>query len=55
MPLPGVGIHQDGVLKERTTYEIMSPELIGLPRAIWFWASIPAAMLNERLKELVSA
>jgi len=24
------GIHQDGVLKERSTYEIMSPELIGL-------------------------
>jgi len=26
------GIHQDGVLKERTTYEIMNPELIGLPQ-----------------------
>lgn len=24
------GIHQDGVLKERTTYEIMKPEIIGL-------------------------
>ena len=24
------GIHQDGVLKERTTYEIMTPESIGL-------------------------
>lgn len=24
------GIHQDGVLKERTTYEIMNPEVIGL-------------------------
>jgi 2-isopropylmalate synthase len=24
------GIHQDGVLKERTTYEIMNPETIGL-------------------------
>ncbi|NLK52061.1 MAG: 2-isopropylmalate synthase [Syntrophomonadaceae bacterium] len=24
------GIHQDGVLKERTTYEIMNPQLIGL-------------------------
>jgi 2-isopropylmalate synthase len=24
------GIHQDGVLKEKTTYEIMSPETIGL-------------------------
>ena len=25
------GIHQDGVLKERTTYEIMTPQSIGLP------------------------
>lgn len=24
------GIHQDGVLKERSTYEIMSPELVGV-------------------------
>ncbi|MEG6512543.1 2-isopropylmalate synthase [Desulforamulus ruminis] len=24
------GIHQDGVLKERTTYEIMNPELVGI-------------------------
>jgi len=24
------GIHQDGVLKERSTYEIMIPEMIGL-------------------------
>ncbi|HEY7153362.1 MAG TPA: 2-isopropylmalate synthase [Gemmataceae bacterium] len=26
------GIHQDGMLKERTTYEIMNPEDIGVPR-----------------------
>ena len=26
------GIHQDGMLKERTTYEIMRPEDVGLPR-----------------------
>jgi len=26
------GIHQDGMLKERTTYEIMNPEEVGLPR-----------------------
>jgi 2-isopropylmalate synthase len=26
------GIHQDGMLKERTTYEIMNPEDIGLPQ-----------------------
>ena len=24
------GIHQDGVLKEKTTYEIISPELVGV-------------------------
>ncbi|HEX7051461.1 MAG TPA: 2-isopropylmalate synthase [Longimicrobiales bacterium] len=27
------GIHQDGVLKERATYEIMSPELVGVPES----------------------
>lgn len=27
------GIHQDGVLKERTTYEIMTPASIGLPQS----------------------
>lgn len=27
------GIHQDGMLKNRGTYEIMSPEAIGLARA----------------------
>ena len=26
------GIHQDGVLKERTTYEIMNPQDVGLPQ-----------------------
>src|SRR6201984_3151929 len=26
------GIHQDGMLKDRSTYEIMNPEDIGLPR-----------------------
>ena len=27
------GIHQDGILKERTTYEIMRPEDVGVPRS----------------------
>ena len=27
------GIHQDGVLKERTTYEIMNPAMVGLSRS----------------------
>ncbi len=26
------GIHQDGVLKEKTTYEIMTPESVGIPK-----------------------
>src|SRR5262249_7427364 len=26
------GIHQDGLLKERSTYEIMNPEDVGLPK-----------------------
>jgi 2-isopropylmalate synthase len=26
------GVHQDGILKERTTYEIMRPEDVGLPK-----------------------
>jgi 2-isopropylmalate synthase len=25
------GIHQDGVIKERTTYEIMTPDMVGVP------------------------
>jgi 2-isopropylmalate synthase len=25
------GIHQDGMIKERTTYEIMTPEMVGVP------------------------
>jgi len=27
------GIHQDGVMKERTTYEIMTPESVGIPES----------------------
>ena len=27
------GIHQDGMLKDRRTYEIMSPEDVGVPKA----------------------
>jgi 2-isopropylmalate synthase len=28
------GIHQDGVLKERTTYEIMDPQSVGVPASL---------------------
>ena len=27
------GIHQDGILKERTTYEIIDPQTVGVPRS----------------------
>ena len=38
------GIHQDGVLKERTTYEIMDAATVGCRRRTrWCSASTPAA------------
>ena len=37
------GIHQDGVLKDRRTYEIMRPEDVGVPGRRWCSASIRAA------------
>lgn len=47
------GIHQDGVLKERSTYEIMTPELVG-----WKGESFPLSSqsgrhgLKKRLSEI---
>ncbi len=47
------GVHQDGVIKERTTYEIMKPEDVGLTRT-----RLPLGKLSgrrafaEKLKEL---
>jgi 2-isopropylmalate synthase len=38
------GIHQDGMLKNPMTYEIMRPEDIGLSPPNWSWANIPAGM-----------
>ena len=49
------GIHQDGVLKERLTYEIMRPEDIGLPpseRRMYVGKLSGRAALNAQLKEL---
>jgi len=47
------GIHQDGVLKERTTYEIMNPELIGASRNnIVLGKHSGRHALRERLAEL---
>ena len=38
------GIHQDGILKNRLTYEIMDAQMVGVPREhAWCWASTRAA------------
>ena len=35
------GIHQDGMLKNRETYEIMTPESVGCKtNNLWLWANI---------------
>ena len=47
------GIHQDGVLKERTTYEIMEPSSIGWPsRSLVLGKLSGRAGLRARLEEL---
>jgi len=47
------GIHQDGVLKERSTYEIIKPEDVGFTgRGIVLGKHSGRHALNERLKEL---
>lgn len=47
------GIHQDGVLKERETYEIIDPEVVGIPRNhITLTARSGRHALRHRLVEL---
>ncbi|MCL6479896.1 MAG: 2-isopropylmalate synthase, partial [Peptococcaceae bacterium] len=47
------GIHQDGVLKERTTYEIIQPETVGVPQnRIILTARSGRHALRHRLGEL---
>jgi 2-isopropylmalate synthase len=47
------GIHQDGVLKERTTYEIMTPELVGVPESqLVLGKHSGRNALNRRYREL---
>ncbi len=51
----GGGIHQDGVLKDARTYEIMRPEDIGLPpsdRRMFVGKLSGRAALNAQLREL---
>jgi len=47
------GIHQDGVLKERTTYEIIDPEMVGITESkIILSARSGRAGVRHRLSEL---
>lgn len=47
------GIHQDGVLKERNTYEIIDPEVVGVPKnMIILSARSGRHALRHRLQEL---
>lgn len=47
------GIHQDGVLKERSTYEIIDPAMVGIPRnMIVLSARSGRHAIKHRLEEL---
>src|SRR5439155_6961221 len=47
------GIHQDGVLKERTTYEIIDPHEVGIPESsILLTARSGRHALTHRLSQL---
>jgi 2-isopropylmalate synthase len=47
------GIHQDGVLKEKLTYEIMTPESVGIPKSSIVLGKLSGRhAFRERLKDL---
>jgi 2-isopropylmalate synthase len=47
------GVHQDGILKERTTYEIMRPEEVGLPKTKIVLGKLSGRhAFKKRIKEL---
>ncbi len=47
------GIHQDGVLKEPLTYEIMRPQDVGVPKSLLVMGKLSGRhAFRERLKEL---
>jgi 2-isopropylmalate synthase len=47
------GVHQDGILKDRTTYEIMKPEDVGIQKhEIVLTARSGRSALNHKLKEM---
>jgi 2-isopropylmalate synthase len=47
------GIHQDGILKEKLTYEIMTPESVGIPKTSLVLGKLSGRhAFKERLKDL---
>jgi 2-isopropylmalate synthase len=47
------GIHQDGILKEKRTYEIMTPESVGIPKSSLVLGKLSGRhAFRERLREL---
>jgi len=47
------GIHQDGILKEKLTYEIMTPESVGIPKSSIVLGKLSGRhAFRERLREL---
>jgi 2-isopropylmalate synthase len=47
------GIHQDGIIKNPLTYEIISPETVGVPsRSLVLWKHSGRHALRESLREL---
>jgi len=47
------GIHQDGILKDKLTYEIMTPESVGIPKTSLVLGKLSGRhAFKERLKEL---
>ena len=47
------GIHQDGVLKEKLTYEIMTPQSVGIPKSSLVLGKLSGRhAFRERLKDL---
>ncbi len=47
------GIHQDGVLKEKLTYEIMTPQSVGIPKSSIVLGKLSGRhAFRERLREL---
>ena len=47
------GIHQDGILKEKLTYEIMTPESVGIPKTSLILGKLSGRhAFRERLRDL---